>query len=150
MCFLWSNCITYKVSKSVQMYRMSKWTARWQACCLSCHSCQTFTDVRKRSVGETDVSPRDSVNNHTSKWKMFPGFQASREDFKLLLVETYWDFNLDMSDIVVNLHFLTLACVWKDSVRCPVHVLLVTSTRCDYQKLSPDIVKWFWWRGKIE
>lgn len=39
-----------------------------------------------------------------------------------------------MSDIAINLHFSTLACVWMDSVRrCPVYVSLVTSTRCDYQ-----------------
>lgn len=131
-CFWGSRCMMFKDSKSVQMYRISKYAVRWQCCCLcccSCHSCRTFTEVSLSNVDEVGLSPMQSINNHTSKWrKTSPSPQATREGFKLLLGETDWDLNLDKLNLWANLHFSSHACVWMDNVRvCPVYVCVTSN-----------------------
>lgn len=122
--------MTFKGSKSVQMYRISKYAARWQCCCLcglGCHSCQAFMEISPSSMDEADLSFMQNVNNHASKMERSVP-QSSREGFKLLFGGTYWDLDLDTSDIWVNLHFSTHACVWMNNVGGrPVHVCVTSN-----------------------
>lgn len=61
------------------------------------------------------MSPMENVNNHASKMERSVP-KSSREGFKLLLGGTYWDLDLDTSDVWVNLHFSSHACVWRNNV----------------------------------
>lgn len=99
-----------------------------QHSCHSCHSCQVWTEVSLSNMEGADLSPMQSVNNHASKWrKPSPSFQTSREGFKLLLGETYWNLNLDTSDIWANLPFSSHVCVWMDNEGCPVYVCVTSN-----------------------